>query len=192
MRYRPEHKQETHRKIVEAAGKEFRTHGFEGVGIAKLMAGLDLTHGGFYAHFADKEALIAESSVAVLDESLDTMLRALQAGGFPALLDYYLSEGHRDLPDAGCMLPTLSAELARHSSAPREAFTAKLIRVFHDIAEYMPGRTPAHKLEKVQVLFAAMVGAMSLARAVSDPAFSASLLRSTREHLLQFIEAAED
>jgi TetR/AcrR family transcriptional repressor of nem operon len=156
------------------------------------MAGLDLTHGGFYAHFDDKEALIAESSVAALTQSLDTMLRALQTGGFPALLDYYLSEGHRDQPDAGCMLPTLTAELARHPSASREAFTAKLIRVFHAIAEYMPGRTPAHKLEKVQVMFASMVGAMSLARAVSDPTFSASLLRSTREHLLQFIEAAED
>jgi TetR/AcrR family transcriptional repressor of nem operon len=188
MRYKPEHKQETHRRIVEAAGREFRTHGFEGVGIAKLMAGLDLTHGGFYAHFADKEALIAESSVAVLDESLDTMLHALQRGGFPALLDYYLSEEHRDHPYAGCILPTLAAELARHPSASREAFTEKLTRVYHAIAEYMPGQTHAQKLEKVHVMFAAMVGAMSLARAVSDPAFSAATLRSTREHLLKFVE----
>lgn len=82
MRYKPEHKEKTHRRIVETAAKEFRTYGFEGIGIPALMGALDLTHGGFYAHFADKEALVAEASTLALQQSLDTMLAALEAGGF--------------------------------------------------------------------------------------------------------------
>ncbi len=85
MRYQTQHKEEeTHSQIVETASQQFRAHGFEAVGIAKLMAILHLTHGGFYAHFADKEALISEAGIAALDQSLSTMLAGLEAGGFPA------------------------------------------------------------------------------------------------------------
>ena len=192
MPYKPEHKEETHRRIVGAASEEFRSHGFEGVGIARLMGGLHLTHGGFYAHFADKEELVAEASVAALDQSSQTMLAALEAGGVPALLDYYLSEDHRDHPALGCPLPALAAEVARRPSSSREAFTAKLAEVCRAIAEHMPGQTHAQKLETVSVLLAAMAGAVALARAVSDPALSGTILRSTRRHLLRFIEEARD
>ena len=188
MRYKPQHKEETHQRIVEVASKEFRTRGFEGVGIAKLMGALDLTHGGFYAHFPDKEELVAEACVVALDQSLETMLAALRAGGFPAMLDYYLSEGHRDHPALGCPLPALTAEVARRPSSSREAFTETLSDIYKAVAEHMPGQTPAHKFEKVSVLFASMVGAVSLARAVSDPVLSKTILRTTREHLLHFIE----
>ena len=188
MPYTPDRKEKTHRRIVESASKEFRAHGFEGVGIANLMGGLRLTHGGFYAHFADKEALVAEASAAALDQSVEMMLDALKVGGFPAMLDYYLSEGHRDHPALGCPLPALTAELARHSAPTREAFTERLSEAFRAIAEYMPGRTRAQKHEKVGVVFASMAGAVSLARTVSDPALSASILRSTRDHLLRFID----
>ena len=192
MPYKPEHKEKTHRRIVEAASKEFRTDGFEGIGIAKLMGVLELTHGGFYAHFADKEALVAEASVAALDQSLETMLGVLESGGFPALLDYYLSEGHRDHPALGCPLPALSAEVARRPASSRDAFTKKLSEVFQSIAEQMPGRTPALKTEKVIVMLSAMVGAISLARAVSDPVLSKTILHSARTYLLPFIEEAND
>ena len=192
MRYKPEHKEGTHRRIIETASKEFRTHGFEGVGIAKLMRALELTHGGFYAHFEDKEALVAEASVVALEQSLEAMLAGLKADGFPAVLDYYLSEEQRDAPASACMLPSLAAEVARRPAPTREAFTGKLSEVFSAIAEHMPGQTPAHRLEKVTVLFASMVGAMSLARAVSDPALSKTILHSTREHLLRFVEETKE
>jgi TetR/AcrR family transcriptional repressor of nem operon len=189
MRYKPEHKEETHRRIVEAAAKEFRAHGFEGVGIAKLMGALELTHGGFYAHFADKEDLVAEACIVALDQSLENMLAGLESQGFPAVLDYYLSEDQRDHPASACMLPALAAEVARRPSTSRQAFTAKLSEIYNAIAKYMPGQTHERKFEKVSVMFASMVGAMSLARAVSDPVLSKAILRSTREHLLRFIEA---
>ncbi len=187
MRYKPEHKEETHRKIVASASREFRSHGFEGVGIPKLMGALNLTHGGFYAHFADKEALVAESTILALQQSLDTMLAALDAGGVSVMLDFYLSEAHRDSPAMGCPLPTLTAEIARRSPSSRGAFTEKLSEVFDAVAEYMPGQTAAQKHANTYVLFAAMAGAVSLARAVSDPPLSKAILDSTRENLLCFI-----
>lgn len=188
MRYKPEHKEQTHRRIVETASKEFRAHGYEGVGIAKLMSALELTHGGFYAHFADKEALIEEASVSALDQTLNVMLAGLEAGGFPAVLDYYLSEAHRDNAAVGCLLPALAAEIARRPTSSRDAFTTKLSEAYSAIADYMPGRTRGQQLEKVSVMFASLVGAVSLARAVSDPALSQTILHSTREHLLRFLE----
>jgi TetR/AcrR family transcriptional repressor of nem operon len=190
MPYTPEHKETTHRRIVETAAQEFRANGFEGVGIATLMGALKLTHGGFYAHFADKEGLVAEASVAALDQSLATMLSGLEAGGFPVMLDYYLSEGHRDHPELGCPLPSLSAEMARRPSSSRDAFTKKLVQVFDAIADRMPGRTRDEKAEKVIAMFSSLVGAVSLARAVSDPELSKAILRSTRDTLLRLIEDA--
>ncbi len=188
MRYKDEHKIETHRRIVEFASKEFRTHGFEGVGIAKLMGRLDLTHGGFYAHFANKEALVAESFALALNQSLDTVLVALEAGGFPALLDFYLSENHRDHPALGCPLPALSAEVARRSLSTRKAFTEKLSEVFDAIAEHLSETTYSQKRAKASFIFAAMVGAMSLARAAAEPSLSKALLESTHEYLLTLVK----
>ena len=192
MRYKPEHKEATHRRIVESASKEFRTHGFEGVSIPRLMGTLGLTHGGFYAHFADRENLVAEASVAALNQSLDAMLAGLKSSGFPAVLDYYLSEEQRDHPESACMLPSLSAEMARRPASSRAAFTEKLAEVLAAMTEFMPGPTPVRKAEKVNFLFAAMVGAVSLARAASDPELSRDILRSTRGQLLQFINEAGD
>ena len=189
MRYPSEHKKETHKRIIESASQEFRTKGFEGVGIASLMGTLNLTHGGFYAHFADKEALVSEASVVAMEQSLETMLDKVESGGIPALLVYYLSEGHRDSPQWGCPLPALCAEIARRPLPSRDAFTQKLREVFTAIAAYMPGEFPEQRLEKVQVMFATMTGAVALARALSDPVVSASMLYSTQKYLLRFIDA---
>ena len=187
MRYKPEHKEETHRKIVETASREFRTHGFEGVGIAKLMGTLNLTHGGFYAHFADKEALVAESLTLAMEQSLNKMLAALERGGMTALLDFYLSEGHRDQAAVGCPVPTLAAEVARRAVPSRDAFTEKLSGLFEAISQHLPGTPASQKYAKATAVFAAMTGAVSLARAVSDPELSRTILESTRRQVLDLV-----
>ena len=190
MRYQADHKEQTHRRIVGVAAREFRASGFEGVGIGKLMGALKLTHGGFYAHFEDKEDLVSQASVEALDQSMRTMVERLEAGGFPAMLDLYLSEEHRAHPEGGCPLPSLAAEVARRPAATREAFTEKLHELFEAVAAYLPDESPRRKLEKARTIFAAMAGAVSLARAVSDPALGASILQSTKDHLLRFVQEA--
>ncbi|MBC8137490.1 MAG: TetR/AcrR family transcriptional regulator [Fibrella sp.] len=185
MRYKPEHKEETRRRIVASAAKEFRTHGFESVGIANLMGALNLTHGGFYAHFADKEGLVAESVTLALKENLAVMLPGLKSGGLPALITYYLSEEHRDQPFSGCPLPALAAEIARRPPASRDAFTEELSEVFDAVALHMLGDTDEQRRASVCFLFASMAGAVSMARAVSDDGLSKTILESAREHLLR-------
>ena len=192
MRYKPEHKKETHRRIVEAASREFRRQGFDGVGIASLLGSLGLTHGGFYAHFADKEALIVESFELALDQSIQKMLDGLKHGGFPAVLDYYLSEEHRDNIASGCPLPALASELARRSPSSREALTRRLSEALDALGAFLPGENPAKKSEKALFMLSSMAGAVSLARTVTDSALSAAILRSTREYLSHFIEEIEE
>jgi len=185
MRYKSDHKQETHRRIVETSSESFRMHGFDSVGVAKLMAANNLTHGGFYAHFSDKEQLIAESGTFVLEQWLEIMLKVLDKQGFVPVINFYLSEEHRDNPATGCFLPALATEIARHSGVAQTAYTEKLSALFDALAEHIPDGTMVQKRARVYALFAAMVGAVVMARSVSDDALSNAILESTRTTLLK-------
>ena len=189
MRYKEDHKEQTHQRIVETASREFRAHGFDGIGIARLMSLLQLTHGGFYAHFKDKEDLTREAMSWALDESLNFMVQALERGGIRSLIEYYLSDVHRDNPGYGCPVPSLSAEEARQSVISRESFTRKYTEIVNVIGMYIPGETAEQREDKVQVMFASLTGALALARAVSDPKLSDRILATTREHLITFLSS---
>src|SRR5258708_36181676 len=89
MRYKDDHKDKTHAKIVERASQEFREHGFEGIGIASLMSKLGLSHGGFYAHFEDKEDLKDQAMEHAFCQSFDIASDALRRGGVPAYIEHY-------------------------------------------------------------------------------------------------------
>lgn len=189
MRYKEDHKEQTHKKIVETASREFRTQGFDGIGIARLMSLLQLTHGGFYAHFKDKEDLTIEAMSWALDESLHYMIDALERGGIRSLIEFYLSDSHRDNPSYGCPLPTLSAEEARQSITSRESFTQKYSEIVNIICKYVQGKTVEQREEKVLFMFASLTGALALARAVSDAKVSDRILATTKEHLIAFLSS---
>src|SRR5262249_60538016 len=130
MRYSPEHKARTREKIVKDACRCFREQGIKGVSIADLMEAMGLTHGGFYSHFASKDALVAEATTKLLEHSqqyLETWGK-VPAGKRPldVIVDNYLSKGHRDNPAAGCPLPILGPEIARSGPEVRSALTAKV------------------------------------------------------------------
>ena len=185
MRYKENHKEETHKKIVEMAAREFRTRGFDGIGIGPLMSQLKLTNGGFYAHFEDKENLIAEAMSSALEQSLGYIVQALEQGGITSLINYYTSDIHRDNPGWGCPLPSLTAEEARRPIQSRESFTRDYSRIIETVVPYVSGDTLEQRAEKVHALFTSLIGAVSLARAVSDPVLSDRILRATREHLIE-------
>ncbi|HLK56889.1 MAG TPA: TetR/AcrR family transcriptional regulator [Chthonomonadaceae bacterium] len=187
MRYKEDHKEQTHKRIVETASREFRIHGFDGIGIARLMALLQLTHGGFYSHFEGKEDLFEEAMSSSLDQSLNFMVQELKQGGIASLVHSYTDNLHRDNPGRGCPLPALSGEEARRPPGSRESFTRKYDEIVATIAGYVPGATAEERMEKVLVMFAALSGAVSLARAVSDPALSDRILRATRDHLIEYL-----
>ena len=160
VRYKEHHKEQTHRRIVETASREFRTRGFDGIGIASLMSMLQLTHGGFYAHFQDKEDLIVEAMSLALEQSLGYVVQALEQGGITGLINYYTSDIHRDNTGYGCPLPSLTAEEARRPIQSRESFTRDYNRIIETVIPYVSGDTFEQRTEKVQALFASLTGAV--------------------------------
>jgi TetR/AcrR family transcriptional repressor of nem operon len=149
-----------------------------------------LTHGGFYAHFPSKDALIASSFAEGFGESAERLL--VQRDGVPAaetlatVIRAYLSRAHRDTPDTGCVVPALTAEVARGSSAVRASFTAALRDYARRLALLLPASESADANRDVDqdaealALLAGMAGALQLARAVDDPALSDAILRHAR------------
>src|SRR5688572_11316380 len=118
MRITKEKKQENHDRIVAIASEMFRERGFDGVGVADLMERAGLTHGGFYNHFASKEALIAEASAKGFG---DTAARYAEFDAADAI-DAYVSRAHRDARGQGCPAAALSGEAARLPDETRSVF----------------------------------------------------------------------
>src|SRR5688572_17273145 len=117
MRYSDTHKDETHQRIVKTAAKAFRKHGINGIGLVPLMKETGLTHGGFYAHFKSKDALVGEAIDAAFDQTIKRLRRAAEAAPQKtrrrAIIDEYISEAHRDDPSVGCAAAAFGTETAR-------------------------------------------------------------------------------
>jgi len=179
MRFAKGHKTETRARIVDAASKRFRRDGVAAAGIAGVMEDAGLTHGGFYAHFASKEELVREATVAALDATQARLDRFAPEGAdwLESRIKNYLSPRHRDTPETGCAIAALAAELGRHSEATRAAVTAKLQETFARYAAHLPEDAPAPSHQAIAI-FSLIVGALQLARAVSDPGLSAQILQS--------------
>ncbi len=172
MRYSQHHKSETRQRIIDEASRRFRRDGIDGTGLVPLMKALGMTHGGFYAHFASKEALVQASLDAAVDELNRKWQDPLAPGQRQAFLASYLSARHRDNPGTGCPLPTLCAELGLRGQPSPTADA---------LAQRMAARLKDCELEAAGadrglVMLAALVGALSLSRAVADPSLSDRIL----------------
>jgi TetR/AcrR family transcriptional repressor of nem operon len=168
-------------RIIEVAARLFRERGFDGIGVAELMKFAGLTHGGFYGHFASKEDLMAQACARALEGSLDAMHKAAEGGGgnaLSAVAAAYLSPAHRDRPGEGCALAALGAEAARHGSPVRGAFTQGVRSLVDMLTRLLPGKSKRAKRERALAIFASMVGALVLARAVDDAELSEEVLQS--------------
>ncbi|WP_236002401.1 TetR/AcrR family transcriptional regulator [Paraburkholderia elongata] len=161
-------------KILEVAGHLFREKGFEAVSVAEVMNAAGLTHGGFYGHFSSKDDLIAQT--------LANLMTGDATGDFDlsCYIDEYLSPRHRDNPGAGCPTAALVADTTRQAQAARAALTAGMRAQIDRISKSSPGSDSAQKRRAAIGTWAAMVGAMVLARASDDPVLSDELLEQTR------------
>jgi TetR/AcrR family transcriptional regulator, transcriptional repressor for nem operon len=188
-RYEKGHKADTHKRVVEIAARRFRSDGIDGVGVASLMADAGLTHGGFYAHFASKEALVKEALIAALASS---SVFARDAAGEAAPLDLrayigsYLSPAHRDAAATGCALAALAPEIARRPRATRNAFGKTARRLVERIVSGLPeGGAPDQRLAAAYGVFAQLMGALQLARVVPDKDLSDEVLAVGRANALR-------
>ncbi len=188
MRYPKEHKSRTRQRIVETAAKAFRAKGLDGVGVSDLMAEAGLTHGGFYAHFDSKEALIEAACRHGIEATIDTLdfrARAAPPGeGLRTLVRAYLSRSHRDDAARGCIMPSLAGEIARREPTTRQVVTEQLRRLVDVIARHLPDLDAAARERRALAVAASLVGAIALARAVDDAAVSDAILEATRAFVL--------
>jgi TetR/AcrR family transcriptional repressor of nem operon len=180
-------KERTRDRILDEAAKAMRQHGSNGIGVAALMKRAGLTHGGFYAHFEDRDDLVAHAIDRMFRDSSHMLNRTLDqedaAAGLRTLIDYYLSDEARLSVDRGCPLPGLSGEAGRMPAAARArfgqgvaTFRAALERALALLGAAEPGGQAASVL-------AELVGAMALARAVGDDEQASTMLRASREQL---------
>jgi TetR/AcrR family transcriptional repressor of nem operon len=184
MRRTKHETEQTHARIVEEAARQFRASGIKGTGIDDIMRQAGLTHGGFYTHFRNKEALIVEACAAGFAQTqqklTDAARMAPATGQLQAILHGYLSTSQRDHPEDSCVMPTLAAEMARSSPAVRTPFT-QIYRAFLEYLDaFLPVTAETHPTDDALALLAGMVGTMLLARAIDDAELSERLLRVNR------------
>ena len=175
MKVSREQMAENRRRILDVASRLFREKGFDAVSVAEVMKAAGLTHGGFYGHFSSKHDLIAQTLGHVL---------AVDAGGggdLRAYVDAYLAPRHRDNAAGGCPTAGLAAAVRHQIPAARGAMTEGLRSQIDRMGKALPELDGADKRRAAIGSFAAMVGAVILARAIDDPALSDEVLEQTRQ-----------
>jgi len=180
MRYSQDHKAQTHRRIIKEASVRFRRDGIGATGLQPLMKALNLTHGGFYAHFKSKDELVEKALQAAAAE-LDAHCAMLfsQERPLETFIDSYLSEWHLNSPHEGCPLTTMSSEMGlrgQNSRTTDEVLNARLKQV--EAALGIPNAG-----EQSLVLMSTLVGALVLARSVESTELATRILDGVRGSL---------
>jgi TetR/AcrR family transcriptional repressor of nem operon len=201
MRVSREKAAEHRDRIIEAAGALFRAKGFDGIGLADIMKAADLTHGGFYGHFASKDDLVAQASRRTMTRAEANWTKLVEAAPdnpYAALLAHYLSPKHRDDPGKGCAFAALGNDAARSGKIVRKAFAEGLAPLIDILAQSIPGKstpgksTPgksapdkskAARRRKAVAAMATLVGALTLARAVEGTPLSDEMLEAAHREL---------
>lgn len=188
MRYSKEHKLETHARIVKKASVRLREKGAHGIGVADLMKDAGLTHGGFYAHFDSREALVIEAFAYAMDRSTERWRRLAETippeKRMAAIVESYLTPLHRDDPGHGCAVTALGAEIARESPKTRRAFAAKLEQMVDMLAEQLPDVPRKAARKQALATLSTMVGTLVLARIAGSGELSDEILGAGRDAAL--------
>jgi len=186
-RIAPTRKEATHERIIAAAARAIRRSGYGGTGVVEIMKDAGLTHGGFYAHFASREAMLAEAADRAGAEGLAAVARLAAAApprkALQTLLRAYLSKAHVEAVETGCGVAALCSETPRQAPEVRRAATRRIKEMIDLVARQSPdwGLPGAH--ERALVTVTTMIGALVLARAVDDPRLSDALREAALQHL---------
>jgi len=174
MKVSREHMAENRQRILDVASRLFRDKGFDAVSVAEVMKAAGLTHGGFYGHFGSKDDLVAQTLAHALDA--DTV----EGSDFSAYIGSYLSPRHRDNAAGGCPTAGLAAAVRHQTPAARSAMTEGLRSQIDRIGKTLPTMEAADRRRTAIGSWAAMVGAVILARVIDDPELSDEILEQTR------------
>src|SRR5580700_9215927 len=185
MGYSKSDKAETHTRIVKVAAKRFRERGLEGIGVADVMKEAGVTVGGFYKHFGSRDELVVEA-LATAFKDLDVWEE--QTADMAQLLQNYLTEAHRDAPGTGCAMGALLGDMTYGSKSARALYTARVKRSMAFFSALLPSSRRSDKRGRALLILSALLGAINLSRAVSDPELSREILRGVREELIGLVK----
>ncbi|MEY2170311.1 MULTISPECIES: TetR/AcrR family transcriptional regulator [unclassified Rhodanobacter] len=180
-------KEVTHERIVEVAARAIRRTGYDGTSVADIMKEAGLTHGGFYAHFPSREAMLAEAADRAGADAVTASSRVAALAppehALQSLVQAYLSKEHLESAELGCPVVALGSEMPRQAPEVRRAATRRIKEMIDVVARQSPdwGQPGAH--ERALVTVATMVGALLLARAVDEPKLSDALRKAALKYL---------
>lgn len=177
-------KEVTHTRIVETAARAIRRSGYDGTGVADIMKEAGLTHGGFYAHFPSRDAMLAEAAdragadtIAIAEH---IFAEVPQDQALQALMHAYLSNEHTANIENGCALAALGSEMPRQAPEVRKASTRRIKEMINLIESRLPGQSNAR--DEALVMVSTMVGALLLARAVDDQELCDAFRQAALKH----------
>jgi TetR/AcrR family transcriptional repressor of nem operon len=179
MRVSREKAEANRERIVEAAARLFRERGFDGVGVDAIMKAAGLTHGGFYGHFQSKDDLAAEAVARALERSAERLSGYTDIG---SVVEGYLADSHCADRGGGCPLAALGGDIVRESKSVRRVLSEHVSARIAWLAGMFTG-AEARRRERAIATLAGLVGALTLARAVNDPALSKEILAAARRQL---------
>jgi len=189
MRYHPDHKVRTHRRIVRNASRQLRARGLNGPAVSTLMKASGLTHGGFYRHFGSRDDLVVEAVEEGLLELRDRLISAAKQAdpgeGWKAMVRSYLSLERCDRAEDGCPIAALAPDMARTRPALKQRIAAAIRTLRQELLPFMPGRNPEEKAANFLAIFSSMVGTIAIARTMPDPAMRQTILNTVGDHLLR-------
>ncbi|WP_136616317.1 MULTISPECIES: TetR/AcrR family transcriptional regulator [Mesorhizobium] len=186
MRYEKGRKDASRGRIMEVAADRFRGDGIAASGLATIMSDAGLTNGAFYPHFQSKAELVRESVAAAMELQAQQLAEALASGGPEMAIEAYLSAEHRDNPGTGCASAALLPELARQPPETRKVYTDRLLALAHQLSAALP---QAKDPEGVALaVFATLIGALQLARAVEGTELSDRILAAGKDAARTLIE----
>ncbi|WP_119391046.1 TetR/AcrR family transcriptional regulator [Taklimakanibacter lacteus] len=190
MRYEKGRKDASRSRIVEVATERFRGDGIAASGLATIMNDAGLTNGAFYPHFRSKGDLVRESVVAALEAQSLQLLKILASGGPERAIEEYLSTAHRDNPEKGCASAALLPELARQPPETRKAYTDHFLFLVRQVSAALP---QTKDTEGVALgVFATLIGALQLARAVEGKELSDRILAAGASAARALIHRRQD
>jgi TetR/AcrR family transcriptional repressor of nem operon len=188
MRYSKEHKFQTHARIVKKASVKLREKGAHGIGVADLMKDAGLTHGGFYAHFDSRDALVIEAFTHAMDQSTARWRKLAEETPvekrLSKIVNSYLAPLHRDDPGQGCAVPALAAEIARESAKTRRVFSGRMEQLIDMLADQFHGMPRKAARKEAMAALATMMGALVMARVAGNSELSDEILKSGRDAVL--------
>jgi AcrR family transcriptional regulator len=172
-------KELTHDRIVRTAARAIRREGYDRVSVAEVMKEAGLTHGGFYAHFASRDALLAEALDHAAGDANEGLARvaasAAEGQALSVLIEAYLSDRHCAVPEFGCAMAAIGSETRRQSPELRRIATRRFKEMADLLERQMAGWGEPGRHADALALMSCLVGAMVIARAVDEPKLSAEV-----------------